>query len=890
AARQLPSAARPRRGSGGGGRSGGRGLARLLPLLAAAAAAEPNPPEWPESVRVWGPGDDAGQIESVVNEAFRLNGGHDTIDHGQFSPERYAFMFKPGTYHVDVPVGYYTQVLGLGKSPDDVVFDSARGVYSEEGDQTDLGGALSTFWRSAENFRTRSEMLWAVSQAAPMRRVVVEKSLNLAQFVDGVGMGYSSGGFLGNCRVKGMVNSASQQQWFARNLQAEAWPQGNWNMVFVGVNPAPSSSCGRTGDSFPSTSVETTPVLAEKPFVSIDDDGKFSLQIPQLQHDRQGYDFSIGDTVPFEKVYVARATDSAAKINKKLKKGLHCVLTPGIYKLDAPLELNTEGQVLLGLGLATLVATDGTPAIRVGNVDGVRVAGVLLEAGTGETEALLEWGDGTHKGDATNPGVMSDLFARVGGPNDPEDFEVQARVMVRIRSDHVIGDNLWLWRADHGVAGIVKSSMNPCDHGLIVEGDHVTMYGLAVEHTLKDLVQWIGDHGRTYFFQSELPYDVGQDFGDAGYVGYRLNNTVSTHSAYGVGVYHFFRDFEVTVPRGIACPDWLENSFENPLSVCLSGKGTMTHVINDKGNPTQGDASTEWYCEKGPEIAPRPVAKKAQKEEPEHSAKQTHKEGSKKAPATPPKESPSVASENPAAPHLWARWDCSVGQQHWRRAWSANKQEWCCKHEQRGCDGRQDDEGGAIHDSLAALSGVAASLAAEDLADEKPTGLRGGGSARPARSGDAGSRAGSGHASKPAGSASTSERPRAVVGAQADRPWTSPWSTHTLEDGLLIERLDEVQATPVAATTVAPAPRWIQSLVALQLCASAVLAVLCFLGRRQRRGGAMVPISTSSVDADATAAVTRQAGEPLQPRSPALRGITSPGTASPLTGASDAAA
>ena len=42
-------------------------------------------------------------------------------------------MFKPGTYTVDVPVGYYTQVLGLGDSPDDVIFSGSKGVYCETG-------------------------------------------------------------------------------------------------------------------------------------------------------------------------------------------------------------------------------------------------------------------------------------------------------------------------------------------------------------------------------------------------------------------------------------------------------------------------------------------------------------------------------------------------------------------------------------------------------------------------------------------------------------------------------------------------------------------------------------------------------------------------------------
>jgi len=147
----------------------------------------------------------------VIQAAFASNGGSAPVDHGQFSPSRFAFLFKPGTYKVDVPVGYYTQVLGLGASPADVVFDGPRGVYSEEGDQTNLGGALSTFWRSAENFRNRGPLLWAVSQAAPLRRVITDGDLNLAQYVPGVGMGYSSGGFVGNVQVGGALMTGSQQ-------------------------------------------------------------------------------------------------------------------------------------------------------------------------------------------------------------------------------------------------------------------------------------------------------------------------------------------------------------------------------------------------------------------------------------------------------------------------------------------------------------------------------------------------------------------------------------------------------------------------------------------------------------------------------------------------------
>ena len=43
---------------------------------------------------------------------------------------------------------------------------------------------------------------------------------------------------------------------------------------------------------------------------------------------------------------VASANDTAAVINAKLSAGLHVVLSPGIYKLDAPLQLYSTEWVL----------------------------------------------------------------------------------------------------------------------------------------------------------------------------------------------------------------------------------------------------------------------------------------------------------------------------------------------------------------------------------------------------------------------------------------------------------------------------------------------------------------------------------------------------------------
>ena len=157
-------------------------LAMLCCAVVALAVAEPNPPKWPASVSIFSPDDSPSRITATIAAAFANNGGQHT--HGQFSDKRYAFLFKPGSYAVDCPVGFYTQVMGLGKTPSDVTFTSAKGVYSEEG-SFDIGGALSTFWRSAENFKseatfnwgTGTGMMWAVSQAAPLRRVEVVHDL-----------------------------------------------------------------------------------------------------------------------------------------------------------------------------------------------------------------------------------------------------------------------------------------------------------------------------------------------------------------------------------------------------------------------------------------------------------------------------------------------------------------------------------------------------------------------------------------------------------------------------------------------------------------------------------------------------------------------------------------
>lgn len=122
---------------------------------------------------------------------------------------------------------------------------------------------------------------------------------------------------------------------------------------------------------------------------------------------------------------------------------------------------------------------------------------------------------------------MSDVFARVGGDTDSASNPVTTQRMVQINSANVIIDHTWLWRADHDINHAVYDSRNYVENGLQVNGDGVRAYGLFSEHSLGDLVQWNGESGETYFYQSELPYDVTQEnYADKGYHAYKVADHV----------------------------------------------------------------------------------------------------------------------------------------------------------------------------------------------------------------------------------------------------------------------------------------------------------------------------------------------------------------------------
>jgi hypothetical protein len=592
----------------------------LSTLALSANAAEPNPPQWPDSVSVFDASMPAGDIASVVNAAFAVNGGDPltTCGNGEFSENRYAFMFLPGTYqNVDVPVGYYTSVYGLGLAPTDTVFNGGRGVYAEEGCGQYEIGALNSFWRSAENFHSTSNyawavgtgMTWAVSQASPLRNVKVDNDLLLFEYINEYccAAGYASGGWNSGMDVGGSTKFGSQQQYMVRNSKSGAYDTPVWNGVFAGVTGAPAANCGMVNDLGSTNAsvsvVDTVPLLAEKPYITSSDKGKtFQLVIPAAQADVAAgpqwtsAGFAKSTVVDFSNVYVTKTTDTSDIINAKLSAGLHVVVTPGIYHLDSALTLQHEDQVLLGLGLATLIApSNGEPCVKVGDVSGVRVAGLLLEAGKWETVGgMLEVGEsGEFEGSVTNPVVLSDVFVRVGGPSTGVG---PVGTMFLIQSGYTIIDNTWLWRADHGVEGLVYNSENPVKNGLVVTADNVFAYGLASEHTIEDNVVWKGDNGVTLFFQAEIMYDWTEPTWE--HSCYKLGANVTGHTATGLGCYSYFRDASSYAIKGIDTSTAKSVNIDKAVSIFLDGNQNsgINNIMDDDGMAVDSKMHVHYRC------------------------------------------------------------------------------------------------------------------------------------------------------------------------------------------------------------------------------------------------------------------------------------------------------
>jgi hypothetical protein len=575
---------------------------------AAAPTATSSEPDFGPNTFIFDPSMPRSQIQATVDAIAAQQVPN------QFGPERYALLFKPGTYGtptdpLNFQVGYYTDVSGLGASPGDVVINGS--IYVRN--QCDPGGcvALTNFWRSLSNltinvtnpdFGCYTGEFWAVSQAAPMRRVHVNGLLTLMDYC--TGPSFASGGFIADSRFDGStIVNGSQQQFLVRNSTLDGWSNGVWNQVFAGDVGAPAQCFPQDGCTGPYTTLATTPANREKPYLYVDGSGKYQVFVPAATTNSVRESWASGATpgrsIPVSDFFVAKPSDSVQTINNQLARGRNLLLTPGVYNVDRTIKVKRADTVVLGLGFATLTPANGTVPMTVADVPGVDIAGLIFDAGPANSPTLLQIGtqhasngaarENNGWSNPADPTGLQDVFFRIGGPHVGK-----ATLSLEVNSDNVILDDIWAWRADHGNG--VGWTANTADTGVVVNGDNVTATGLFVEHYQKFQVIWNGDNGTDIFFQSEMPYDVPSQAAwmssptTDGYAAVLVSPTAQHFTGYGMGTYSFFNQgLDIFAAHAYEVPNPANVQMHDLLTIFLdakNGKGGILNVINDTGGPS----------------------------------------------------------------------------------------------------------------------------------------------------------------------------------------------------------------------------------------------------------------------------------------------------------------
>ena len=580
-------------------------VAVLAGALAVSEGAGAATPDFGPNVKIFDPSMSTSEIKAAVDAIAAQQVPN------QFGTQRYALLFKPGTYGsaaapLNFQVGYYTEVAGLGSSPHDVTVNGTIDVYNQcfgPGDCT----ALVNFWRSLSNLTINVAgkggcqfgEFWATSQATSLRRVHVNGFATLMDYCSSPA--FASGGFIADSQFSGsVVVNGSQQQYLVRDSDVDFWTNAVWNQVFAGVVGAPAQSFPNP----PYTTLDTNPESREKPFLYVDSNDQFNVYVPDVRFTSRGTTWqngqTLGHSISIDDFFIAKPSDSVQAINNALARGKNLLFTPGVYDVDQTIKVKRPDTVVVGLGLATLEAVNGVVPMTVADVKGVEISGLLFDAGPVNSPVLLQVGTQhaangqarEHNGwsDPNDLTALHDVYFRIGGAHIGK-----ATVSLEVNADNTILDNIWAWRADHGTG--VGWTSNTADTGLVVNGDNVIATGLFVEHYQSYEVVWNGENGKTIMFQNEMPYDppdqaAWQHDGVLGFAAYKVADSVTTHEGWGLGSYCFFnvdptihasRAFEVPVTPGVKLHDI--------LSLSITNHGTIDHVVNDFGAPTSANTT-----------------------------------------------------------------------------------------------------------------------------------------------------------------------------------------------------------------------------------------------------------------------------------------------------------
>jgi len=548
----------------------------------------------------------------------------------QFDSQRYAVLFQPGTYGSAVDplvfqVGYYTEVAGLGAMPQDTVIDGAIDVFNNlcTAGTTDCNSD-DNFWRSLSNLTLNVDLpssppayapptldpfgagcdnsaeMWSASQATPIRRAIINGSVVFQDYC--ASNNFASGGFIADSQVSGSLNFFGNQQYLTRNSAIGGQNGALWDMVYSGVTNAPAPVF--TGQGNQITVLPTSPVTEEEPFLYTDSQGNFNVFVPAVQHNSSGPSWAggteAGTPIPLSKFFIASPSTSPSAMTAAMAQGQDLILTPGVYDLSQPIVVPHPDTIVLGLGLATLVPQHGNAALIVVRNYGVKLSGLIIDAGPVNSPVLLSVGT-PGPSSASDPDLIQDIFFRIGGA---ETTPVSATVSLLDNAGNSIIDDVWAWRADHGNA--VGWTLNTADTGVVVTGRDVTAYGLAVEHYQKYNVIWSGQGGTEIFFQNEMPYDPPSQAAwmatptEDGYPAFVVTPNVTSFQGYGMASYCFFNQgVAIFAAMAFQAPDTPNVQFHDLVTRFLNGSGGIDSVINGTGaavtSPNRGPSDVVTY-------------------------------------------------------------------------------------------------------------------------------------------------------------------------------------------------------------------------------------------------------------------------------------------------------
>jgi hypothetical protein len=553
------------------------------------------------NVYVFTPSESVSSILSTLNTISNAQAGN------QFGTARYQIYFEPGTYGsasnpLVFTVGYYESVAGLGQTPGAVVINGAINSYNQctNGVQTECY-ATDNFWRSVSNLTINvtgmtgcfaGDDVWAVSQAAPLRDVVINGNLTLMDFCDG-SPDWASGGFIANSDVSGTITNGSQQQFYTRNTEMGSWSNAVWNQVFSGDPGAPAQSfaanSGDSGGPNSYTTLASTPVSEEEPFLYTNSSGNYEVFVPSAKTSSSGPNWTsgseAGSSLPLSDFYVVNSSSTVAQINAALAAGDDLLFTPGVYSYANTITVTNPNTKIIGLGFATLIPTNGNITMSVADVPGVNISGLIFDAGPAQSSSLLQIGvEGSTANNAANPVSVDDVFFRVGGA----EAGTVATAFVDNSNNSVIDDS-WIWRADHG-AGAGTWTGDQAATGLVVNGNNVETTGLAVEHFEQYETIWNGQGGTDLFFQNENPYEVPSQSAwmssatQDGYPSFYIPSSVTTFTGYGMGSYSYFsQGVAIENAMGFQAPQTSGVKFNDIFTMFLNGSGGIESVINGTG-------------------------------------------------------------------------------------------------------------------------------------------------------------------------------------------------------------------------------------------------------------------------------------------------------------------